>query len=139
MYSDKNLVHILTILEAIEKIHIYVKDIDSADDFLWYNEQLNFNASVSLLIAIGEETMKIDDGLKNENSQIGWPAISGMRNRLAHHYRGIDPEITWDLIQHNLPELKTALIDMLSKISYEPKMLLAALDSNYYRHLSYLR
>ncbi len=66
MYSDKNLVHILTILEVIEKIFIYVKEIETADDFLWHDNQKNINASVALLIAIGEETKKINDGLKNE-------------------------------------------------------------------------
>lgn len=139
MYSDKNLVHILTILEVIEKIFIYVKEIETADDFLWHDNQKNFNASVALLIAIGEETKKINDGLKNEYPVINWSAIAGMRDRLAHHYRGIDPEITWELIQNNLDELRQVLIEMLPKINFERKMLLTALDSDYYRHLGYLR
>ncbi|NOX47186.1 MAG: hypothetical protein GXO89_09440 [Chlorobi bacterium] len=62
MYSDKNLVFVLTILEAIEKIYIYSKDYDNAHDFWQSNNQMNYNASTSLLIAIGEETKKIDIG-----------------------------------------------------------------------------
>lgn len=102
MYSDKNLIHILTVLEAIEKIFIYTKEIETADDFLWQDDQKNFNASISLLMAIGEEIKKIADGLKNEYPEINWSAIAGMRDRIAHHYRGIDAEITWALIQNNL-------------------------------------
>jgi len=48
MYKDKNLVYILTILEAIEKIKIYSKNFENTDDFLWDNNQQNFNASVNL-------------------------------------------------------------------------------------------
>jgi uncharacterized protein with HEPN domain len=139
MYSDKNLVHILTILEATEKIYLYVRGIKTADDFLWHDDQKNFNASVALLIAIGEETKKINDSLRKEFPEINWSAIAGMRDRLAHHYRGIDPEITWELINNNLDELKSTLIDMLPKIKFERNMLLAALDSEYYKHLKYLR
>lgn len=139
MYSDKNLVHILTILEAIEKIFIYTQDITNAEDFWLINDQLNFNASVSLLIAIGEETKNIDENLKDEYPDIQWKAIAGMRDKLAHHYRGIDPEMTWEVIINELDNLKTALISMLSKIDFEKAMLDSALDSEYYKHLAYLK
>ena len=49
MYERKNFTYILTILEAIEKIFIYVRDVDNADAFYTYNEQMNFNASQVLL------------------------------------------------------------------------------------------
>lgn len=48
------------ILEAIEKLNIYTKSFSSAHDFWFNEEQLNFNASSNLLLAIGEETKKID-------------------------------------------------------------------------------
>jgi uncharacterized protein with HEPN domain len=83
MYKDKNLVYILTILEAIEKIKIYSKNFENTDDFLWDNNQQNFNASVNLLITIGEETKKIDTELKNEFTNTGWKEISGMRDKLV--------------------------------------------------------
>jgi hypothetical protein len=53
MHDEKNLVYVLTILEAIEKIKIYSSDFENPDDFLWANQQLNFNGTVNLLIAIG--------------------------------------------------------------------------------------
>lgn len=139
MYSEKNLVHILTILEAIEKAFIYSEDIHNADDFWLANDQMNFNACVSLLIAIGEESKKIDENLKNEYDVIQWKAIAGMRNILAHHYRGIDPGMAWDIIINDLPQLKKVTISMLPKLEYPKDMLLTALDSEYYKHLDYLK
>jgi uncharacterized protein with HEPN domain len=44
MYDKRNFTYILTILEAIEKIYIYTKDIKSADELYTHNEQMNFNA-----------------------------------------------------------------------------------------------
>lgn len=44
MYSGKNLIYLLTILEAIEKIWIYTRDFSDAEAFYLSDEQLHFNA-----------------------------------------------------------------------------------------------
>ena len=61
---DKQLLYILTILEAVEKIRIYTAEFSDPLDFFEANAQMNFNATVNLLIAIGEESKKIDDAKK---------------------------------------------------------------------------
>lgn len=139
MYSDKNLIFILTILEAIEKLQIYTKPFSNAQDFYFADDQLSFNASSNLLLAIGEEVGKIDETLKNEFENIQWKAIKELRNRLAHDYRGSDPDILWQIIKEELILLKQILVKMIDLIEYEEEMLLSAIQSNYYKHLHYLR
>lgn len=138
MYEESNLVYILTALEAIEKIKLYTTGFENADDFLWSNQQLNFNGTVNLLIAIGEETKKINNKLKGEFPGTDWKGIAGIRDKLSHDYRGIDPHIVWKVTQDDLDSLKTALIDMLARINYDPETLKTALKTRYYSHLSYL-
>lgn len=139
MYSGKNLVYLLTILEAIEKIWIYANDFQDAETFYQANEQMNFNACQTLLLAIAEESKKIEPDLKAAQPEIPWEQIAGLRNRLAHDYRGTNPEISFEIIRAYLAPLKTALVEMLHQIEYENQALLNALDSPYYKHLSYLR
>ena len=139
MYSDKNLVHILTILEAVEKCFIFTGGFHDFNDFVWHNDQINYNACISLLIAIGEETKNIDNGLKDEFPVINWKAVAGMRDVFAHNYRGIDPEIVFDTIKQNLNELKIVLIESLNKIAFDKNMLTHALASDYYKHIGYLK
>ena len=138
MYDEKNLVFILTVLESIEKIKIYSDEFDNPDDFLWANSQLNFNGTVNLLIAIGEEVKKIDERLKGEFPEIKWKAIAGIRDKLAHDYRGIDPNIVWNVIQNDLDDLKKTVVNMLSKVDYNEKMLKDALKTKYYSHIDYI-
>jgi len=138
MYNDKNLIYILTILEAIEKLHIYTEGFSNAHDFWKEKDQLYFNASSNLLLAIGEEAKKIDTKLKGEFSEIQWKAILDLRNRLAHDYRGSDPDILWQIINTELDILKKSLIKMINFIDYEDEMLLSAINSEYYKHLKYL-
>ncbi|MBI5917604.1 MAG: DUF86 domain-containing protein [Bacteroidetes bacterium] len=139
MFSDNNLVFILTMLEAIEKIDIYSRGFDNADDFYYANEQLQFNAVTNLLLVIGEEATKIEVNLKSKFETIAWDKITGLRNRLAHDYRGTDREIVFSVIQNHLPGLKIALIDMISSVSFPSEMLAEALNSEFYTHLQYLR
>ncbi|WKN46395.1 DUF86 domain-containing protein [Tunicatimonas pelagia] len=67
-----------------------------------------------------------------------WQQIANFRNRLAHDYRGIDPDITFDIIINYLPDLKQALGVMLSHIDYDPQVLELSIKSEYYKHLQYL-
>ena len=140
---NKNILYTLTILEAIEKIKIYIKEFDNADNFLLANDQLNFNATVNLLIAIGEEAKNIDEAFKKKYQNINWKAVVGLRNELAHNYRGIDADIVWDITQNYLDnlmsvcknyikeqlELKNMRLDELEKI----------ISTSYYKHLHYLK
>jgi uncharacterized protein with HEPN domain len=99
---------------------------------------MNFNACITLLIAVGEETKNIDEDLKAEFPDINWKAIAGMRDKMAHNYRGIDRDITFDIIKESLPELKQTIIQLFNLVSFEEEMLLKALKSEHYKYIGYL-
>ncbi|MCU0387209.1 MAG: DUF86 domain-containing protein [Chitinophagaceae bacterium] len=138
MYDSKNLLYLLTILECIEKVFIYSKDINTAEEFLWVNDQMNFNACTNLLIAIGEDSKKIDSELKENFPQFPWKDIAGMRNVLAHDYRGIDPEILFGVIREYINELKEIMISLVSLLHPDHNELKEYLNSPHYSHIQYL-
>lgn len=138
MFSSKNILHVLTMLEAIEKINIYSSEFKDEEVFYFANKQLNFNATANLLIAIGEENKKIDDGLKNSD-KINWKNISAMRDKIAHNYRGIDESMVWEIVTTYLPVLKELLIEMLPKIDNSKLYIEEALATLYYEDLKYLK
>jgi len=138
--SEKGfLLHVFTALEAIEKIKIYSKEIHSPEELLTLNDQMNFNAINRLLLTIGEEVKKIEVDLLNTQPQLEWNEIIGLRNRMAHDYRGIDPEIIFDIVQQELTQLKNALINMLLLNLVNKDLVLRALNSPFYKNLEYLR
>lgn len=102
------------------------------------NDQLNFNACQILLLVIGEESKKIEENLKEEHAEVPWHLISGLRNRIAHDYRSIDPYISFDIITNYLPDLKEVFIQMLGKVSFERELLEKALNSPHYKNVRYL-
>lgn len=46
---------------------------------------------------IGEASRQASEALREKHSQIPWPAIIGMRNRIAHDYLSVDLDIVWDV------------------------------------------
>ena len=82
---------------------------------------------------IAEESKKIDKQLLETESQIMWQNIADMRNVLAHDYRGIDPEIVFDVVINELPKLKIAFIQMLHHLPAQA--INKIIETNQYSHL----
>ncbi|AQG80923.1 DUF86 domain-containing protein [Spirosoma montaniterrae] len=139
MFDKRNITYICTILECIEKVFIYGDGFTDATQFMWAQDQLNFNATWGLLLVIGEESKKLDSDLKKQYPQILWQQIAGMRNYLAHDYRGVDKNLVFDVSRTQISKLKDVLLKMIDDVSYDKEALAEALDSPYYLHIQYLR
>lgn len=139
MYSKDNFIYIITILESIEKCFIYTEDITNSNDFFGANDQLNFNATQLLLMTIGEESKKLEEKIKTDNPEIDWKNIANFRNRIAHDYRGVNPEISFEIVKNYLPELKEKLIEIFKKTEVSEEVLAIALNSEFYKHIIYLK
>ena len=135
---DKDLLYILTILEAIEKINLYTKDFDSVDAFFFDNDQLNFNATVNLLIAIGEESKKISSALKSKYLEVNWKVLAKLRDKIAHNYRGIAPNIIWNIVSVDMPKLKSSIIEIIKYGDIDKEIINEMIGTEYYKHVKYL-
>ncbi len=83
-----------------------------------FNESdLHQDAIIRRLEIIGEASRQVSDEFRQEHPEIPWPAMVGMRHRLAHDYRRIDLDVIWETIQQKIPEL----IDQLERIMPDEK------------------
>ncbi len=130
--------HLLTVLESIEKIMLYTASFSDKQSFYDSGDQVQYNAVCHLLLAIGEETLKLDAKLKEEIAFIAWDQIGGLRNRIAHDYRGIDPEVVFQIAKFELLPLKDACISILKLIQVTTDKLKELTGNSWYKHLGYL-
>ena len=97
------------IIESAKKILAYTEHY-SYDDFI--KDDRTIDAVIRNFEVIGEAANRLPEGFKEQFSQINWHQIRGFRNRIVHHYFGIDYSILWEIRTNYLPRL----IKMLEEI-----------------------
>ena len=84
----------------------YTNEILSYVESMSFNEftcdTKTINACAFLIGQIGELVKKLSDDFINENTEIPWRIIRGMRNRIIHDYENIDLEILWMTSSENI-------------------------------------
>jgi len=76
-------------------------------------------AITRLVELIGEAATRIPVETRSSLPQIPWGEMIGMRNRLIHAYDLIDPDVLWDTVLRDLPELLTCLDRAISDLGGE--------------------
>jgi len=99
------------ILDAIEKIEKYIKHADDFEDFL--KKDMVADAVIRELEVIGEASNNISKEFQEENLDIPWRQIIGIRNTLIHEYFGVNKKVVWETCQHDLKSLKKIVKSLL--------------------------
>lgn len=58
---------------------------------------------------IGEAVKNIPEEYKSSHSEVEWKSFAGLRDKLIHHYFGVDYALVWDVVKNELPDLKAKL------------------------------
>jgi uncharacterized protein with HEPN domain len=66
-------------------------------------------AAERLLTVIGEAAKNVSPGFRDEHPEIPWKGMTGLRDRLVHHYFGVDYEAVWATIIDDLPVLEAGV------------------------------
>ena len=85
----------------------------SLQEFL--KDEVKTRAFSRSLEIIGEASKNLPDEFRKNHTEIDWKAVSGMRDRLIHHYFGVDYEIVWDVVENEVPKLKGQIESILKE------------------------
>lgn len=102
------------ILDAISEIEAYLENTDY--DIFLNNSMMRF-ACIKQMEIIGEASDHISEEIKTQFSEIEWAQIKGMRNIFVHEYFGIDTKLVWEIIKHDLPDLKNKILIIINSLS----------------------
>jgi len=106
--SEKNAqIFLEHILENIQDIESFSKNIFKSD--LSQNKE-KLNAIVRSIEVIGEAAKNMPHSFKEKHSQIPWKEIVGTRDKMIHHYFGIDIDIVWEIIKNDILILKKQIL-----------------------------
>lgn len=109
MIKDSSIFIEHIIIENITDIESFVKNIDK-DRFLKNKEKQN--AVIRSLEVIGEAVKNLPQNVTAKYPNIPWREIAGTRDKITHHYFGVDLELIWKIIKENIPELKQKVLEI---------------------------
>jgi uncharacterized protein with HEPN domain len=110
-FGDK--IRLQHVLDAITEIQSFTKDVNYED---FQESSLIQSACVRQLEIIGEACNHLSKDLMDQNSQIPWSEIIGLRTIIVHQYFGVDINVIWDVIQVDLSELAVKAKDIIEKM-----------------------
>jgi uncharacterized protein with HEPN domain len=105
----------------LRHISIYIADVESFTAGFTYERFLSdrktMQAVCYAILNIGELSKELSEELRQRNLNIPWKQIKGMRDRAAHGYHLMAPDIIWDVVNIDLPEIKNVVTLELQNFS----------------------
>ena len=102
--------HLRDILEAIDHIDSFVKDMDLDA----YKADLKTKSAVERQMQIiTEAAVRLGDDAEVIAPGPDWKGFRGMGNLLRHAYHRIDDELVWNTVKDDLPVMRQVIVKAL--------------------------
>ena len=110
-----DLVFIKHLLDGINSIEKFSRNLTKEK---LSTDELRQFALIRAIEVLGEAARNISTELKKRYPEVEWKKMIGTRDKLIHHYFGVDNNVIWEIIITYLPILKKQIqsikLDLLS-------------------------
>lgn len=110
MTFHEDLPYLKHILDAIRDIERSIENLSKQK--FDKNKDVK-DATIRRIEIIGEAVKNISPELKKKYPEIEWKRIAGARDVMIHAYFNVDFDVVWDIINQDIPVLKTNLTRIL--------------------------
>ena len=118
MTEKYDLVFIEHILDSINAIEEFSSGVTKEEII---KNRLKQSAIIREIEVIGEAAKNVSKSLKSKWKEVEWSNIAGTRDKMIHHYFGVDLDIVWNIVTLDLPNLKTEILAIKKEISLKVK------------------
>lgn len=104
-------VSLADMVEAIERIHRYIKGMDR-DEFC--EDDRTQDAVARNLLVLGEAVRSLPQEVTHRYHDVPWTKLAEMRNILVHEYHSVASELLWRTLLNDILPLEPRLRAVLS-------------------------
>ena len=101
--EKEDIIFVKHILDSISAIKEFSVNLSKEELSL---NRLKQNAIVREIEIIGEASKNISNKTKDMHQEVKWKEIAGTRDKMIHHYFGIDITLIWEIIKEDIPILE---------------------------------
>jgi len=105
-------VYLKHVLRCIARIEGYT----ASGRHAFFASHLIQDAVIRNLQTLAESSQRLNDGIKMSQPAVDWKGLAGFRNVLVHDYLGIDLDLVFRIVEHDVPSLKRACLDALEAL-----------------------
>jgi uncharacterized protein with HEPN domain len=98
-----------TLLDLVNAARRVVRFVEGFDYEAFQADVKTQSATIHQLLVMGEATKRLSDGFKEAHPSIPWREMARMRDKMIHHYEGVDLAEVWRASQTDVPELLAML------------------------------
>lgn len=113
---NRDRVYLQHIRDAIARIQTYTAGGEAS----FLQDSRTQDAVLRNLEIIGEAVKHLSEEFKSEWKHVPWRQIAGMRDRLIHHYFGVDIPLVWTVVAMQLPQFQVTVQQALDALHPEP-------------------
>lgn len=102
------------IRHILDEITFLSQEASTLAEEQFQHDETRKRAFARSLEIIGEAVKNTPDDYKEAHPEIEWKSFAGLRDKLIHHYFGVDYALVWDVVKNELPDLKEKLQKLLT-------------------------
>lgn len=105
------------IIESTRAIRSFVEGMNEA---AFRDDRRTIDAVLRNVTVIGEAARNVPEDFRSRFPAVPWQEMADMRNVVVHEYFGVDTGILWHTVTRDVPDLQTALENVLAGIGGDP-------------------
>jgi uncharacterized protein with HEPN domain len=105
--------YLIDLLERMDRIEAYSRQ----GRLVFLESELIQDAILRNFEVMGEIVKRMDKGFTDAHPTVPWRRMAGFRDILIHNYEGVAMEVVWEVIERDLPNLRSALTAILDTLS----------------------
>lgn len=101
------------LLHIRDELNFLIGESQGMTEGQFQSDEKSKRAFVRSLEIIGEASKIFPADYREQHPEIPWKVMARMRDKLIHHYFGVDYPVVWDTVVSDIPALQEKILRLL--------------------------